>query len=37
MDGAVQIIRSRSNPLLVQLRQLAQDSAAYRKVGSLWL
>jgi TrmH family RNA methyltransferase len=37
MDGAVQVIRSRSNPLLVQLRQLTQDSAAYRKLGSLWL
>lgn len=37
MDGAVQVIRSRSNPLLVQLRQLAQDAAAYRKVGALWL
>lgn len=37
MDGAVQVIRSRSNPLLVQLRQLTQDPAAYRKVGALWL
>ena len=37
MDGAVQVIRSRSNPLLVQLRQLVQDPAAYRKVGALWL
>ncbi len=37
MDGAIQVIRSRSNPLLVQLRQLAQDPAAYRKVGALWL
>lgn len=37
MDGAVQVIRSRSNPLLVQLRQLTQDAAAYRKVGALWL
>lgn len=37
MDGAVQVIRSRSNPLLVQLRQLNQDPAAYRKVGALWL
>jgi TrmH family RNA methyltransferase len=37
MDSAVQVIRSRSNPLLVQLRQLAQDAAAYRKVGALWL
>ena len=37
MDGAVQVIRSRSNPLLVLLRQLAQDPAAYRKVGALWL
>mgnify|MGYP000923943842 CR=1 FL=1 len=37
MDGAVQVIRSRSNPLVVQLRQLAQDPGAYRKVGALWL
>ena len=37
MVGALQVIRSRSNPLLVQLRQLAQDASAYRKVGALWL
>jgi TrmH family RNA methyltransferase len=33
----VQTIRSRSNPLLVQLRQLIQDPGGYRKVGQLWL
>jgi TrmH family RNA methyltransferase len=37
VSGQVQVIRSRSNPLLVQLRQLAQDPGAYRKVGALWL
>ena len=37
MDSAIQVIRSRSNPLLVQLRQLVQDPAGYRKVGALWL
>ena len=37
MDGAVHFIRSRSNPLLAQLRQLAQDPGGYRKVGALWL
>jgi TrmH family RNA methyltransferase len=30
-------IASRDNPLLVQLRKLAQDSTAYRKQGALWL
>jgi len=30
-------IESRDNPLLVQLRKLAQDSTAYRKQGALWL
>ncbi|MBK9133649.1 MAG: RNA methyltransferase [Betaproteobacteria bacterium] len=35
--SAVQVIRSRSNPLLVQLRQLAQEAGAYRRAGTLWL
>lgn len=30
-------ITSRDNPLLVKLRKLAQDPAAYRKLGLLWL
>jgi RNA methyltransferase, TrmH family len=30
-------IRSRANPLLVQLRRLAQDATAYRKQGQVWL
>ncbi len=32
-----QSIHSRANPLLVQLRKLAQDATAYRKAGLLWL
>lgn len=30
-------IQSRDNPLLVRLRRLAQDGAAYRRVGQVWL
>jgi TrmH family RNA methyltransferase len=30
-------ITSRDNPLLVKLRKLAQDPAAYRKLGLVWL
>jgi RNA methyltransferase, TrmH family len=30
-------ITSRDNPLLVQLRRLAQDSTAYRKQGQVWI
>jgi TrmH family RNA methyltransferase len=30
-------ISSRDNPLLVRLRKLAQDAAAYRKQGQVWL
>ena len=30
-------ITSRSNPLLVQLRKLAADPAAYRKFGEIWI
>lgn len=32
-----QLITSRDNPLLRQLRQLAQDNSAYRKAGTVWL
>jgi RNA methyltransferase, TrmH family len=35
--GAPQAIHSRDNPLLVKLRRLAQDGAAYRKLGQVWL
>ena len=30
-------ITSRDNPLLVRLRRLAQDGAAYRRLGQVWL
>ena len=30
-------IHSRDNPLLKDLRRLAQDSTAYRKQGRVWL
>jgi RNA methyltransferase, TrmH family len=30
-------ITSRDNPLLMRLRRLSQDSAAYRKLGQVWL
>jgi RNA methyltransferase, TrmH family len=36
-QNPIQLIRSRSNPLLVQLRQLVQEPAAYRKLGALWI
>ncbi len=32
-----QHITSRDNPLMRQLRQLAQDNTAYRKLGQVWL
>ena len=35
--AAPEQIVSRANPLLVQLRRLSQDSAAYRKQGQVWL
>jgi RNA methyltransferase, TrmH family len=35
--GAVKAISSRDNPLLVRLRKLAADSAAYRKQGEVWV
>jgi TrmH family RNA methyltransferase len=31
------IIRSRDNPLLKELRKLAQDNTAYRKTGRFWI
>ncbi|MBX3633926.1 MAG: RNA methyltransferase [Rubrivivax sp.] len=40
MTGAaprVQALSSRDNPLLRQLRRLAQDGAGYRRAGALWL
>ncbi|MDE2369566.1 MAG: RNA methyltransferase [Burkholderiales bacterium] len=33
----VQAITSRDNPLLVRLRRLQQDGAAYRKLGQAWI
>lgn len=35
--GGPELIRSRDNPLLKDLRRLAQDSTAYRKQGRVWL
>ena len=32
-----QFVSSRDNPLLKDLRRLAQDSTAYRKQGRVWL
>jgi TrmH family RNA methyltransferase len=37
VTSAPQRISSRDNPLLVRLRRLANDSAAYRRLGSIWL
>lgn len=33
----IRIISSRDNPLLVRLRKLAADPAAYRKLGMVWI
>lgn len=33
----IQPIRSRDNPLLVRLRRLTQDGAAYRRLGQVWI
>ena len=33
----MQLITSKDNPLLKQLRLLSQDSTAYRKIGRVWL
>ena len=35
--NAPQLVTSRDNPLLKDLRRLAQDSTAYRKQGRVWL
>ena len=35
--SAVKAITSRDNPLLVRLRKLAGDPAAYRKLGEVWI
>ncbi len=37
MSAAVKAITSRDNPLLVRLRKLAADPAAYRKLGEVWV
>jgi RNA methyltransferase, TrmH family len=37
MAANVKSIASRDNPLLVRLRKLAGEPAAYRKLGSLWI
>jgi TrmH family RNA methyltransferase len=37
MSAVVQPITSRDNPLVQRLRKLAQDPAAYRKLGEVWL
>lgn len=37
MAGVVKPITSRDNPLLVKLRKLAGDPAAYRKLGVAWI
>ena len=34
---AIQLITSRDNPLMQRLRKHAQDAAAYRKLGEVWL
>jgi TrmH family RNA methyltransferase len=37
MSTPPQLITSRDNPLLKELRKLSQDAAAYRKVGRCWV
>lgn len=37
MSQSVQVITSRDNPLVQRLRKHAQDPAAYRKLGEVWL
>lgn len=37
MNGALQSISARDNPLLVRIRRLARGGTAYRRVGELWL
>jgi TrmH family RNA methyltransferase len=36
-EAQIPVIRSRDNTVLKELRRLAQDSAAYRKQGRIWL
>ena len=37
MSAQVRTIASRDNPLLIRLRKLAGDPAAYRKLGEVWI
>ena len=37
LSGSAQHVTSRDNPLLKELRRLAQDSTAYRKAGRFWV
>jgi RNA methyltransferase, TrmH family len=37
MTDQVKLITSRDNPLLVRLRRLAAEPAAYRKLGEIWI
>jgi RNA methyltransferase, TrmH family len=37
MTSKPEIITSRDNPLIKELRKLAQDGAAYRKTGRVWI
>ena len=37
MSAPIKAISSRDNPLLVRLRKLAADPAAYRKLGEVWI
>jgi TrmH family RNA methyltransferase len=37
LPGSAQHVTSRDNPLLKELRRLAQDSTAYRKAGRFWV
>ena len=37
MNTEPQLISSRDNPLLKELRRLSQDNGAYRKLGRVWL
>jgi len=37
LPGRAQHVTSRDNPLLKELRKLAQDSTAYRKAGRFWV
>lgn len=37
MTSKLEVITSRDNPLIKELRRLAQDGAAYRKTGRVWI